>query len=215
MKKHKHEIKDEIVVIDDYIIPMLLEIMENKDQMTMIHSSRVQRIVDYIIPDLLEAKIIKRNDVPLLWVSAILHDIGKIFVKDTILESKLELNKVEFEHIRYHPVRGYRLVKQLDLPKKVLLAIRHHHERWDGKKKCKFPAYPDGLKGKKIPLYARIIGLADAFDAMISERAYKENIPVGKALTMIKLNAGKQFDPILADSLVKKLRRILKISGSI
>jgi len=189
---------------------MLLEIMENKDQLTMVHSSRVQRIVDYFIPELLKHKIIKENDVPDLWVSSILHDIGKIFVKDTILESKVTLNDNEYEHIRYHPMRGYRLVKQLDLPRKILLAIRHHHERWDGLKKGRYPAYPDGLKGLKIPLYARIIGIADAFDAMVSKRSYKKPIPVEKALKTIKAASGKQFDPKLADIFVSRIKKVLE-----
>lgn len=216
MKKHKHVYnEDELVAIDDYIIPMLLEIMENKDQLTMVHSSRVQRIVDYFIPELLKNKIIKEDDIPDLWVSAILHDIGKIFVKDTILESKLKLKISEYEHVRYHPVRGYRLVKQLDIPEKILLAIRHHHERWDGKTTGQYPAYPDVIKGKKIPLYARIIGIADAFDAMVSKRYYKKPISIEKALNVIKRSCGKQFDPELGVLFIKRIKEIVKIKGHI
>lgn len=213
MKDDHFEEDNHDAPIDEFIIPMLLEIMENKDQLTMIHSSRVQRIVNYFIPDLLEHKVIQEEDVADLWVSAILHDIGKIFVKDTILESRLKLNNNEYAHIRYHPLRGYRLVKQLDLPKNILLAIRHHHERWDGRIKGRFPGYPDGLKGKKIPLYARIIGIADAFDAMVSKRPYKRPMTLMKALDIIKNNSGKQFDPRIAKLFVQRMKQIAKEHG--
>ena len=217
MKKEKNKQQlGEPFILDGYVLPMLLEIMDNKDQVTMIHSSRVQRIIDIWIPELINEKIIKKEDIAKLWVSAILHDIGKIFVIDDILESKNKLNKKEYDHIRYHPLRGFHLAEQLDLPNEILMAIRHHHERWDGRtdSKTRFPGYPDGLKGEEIPLFARIIGIADACDAMISERHYKDTRPIEKTLQIIKNNAGTQFDPILAKNFVKQIKKNIKKEGS-
>ncbi len=205
--------KNNNILAHTYIIPFLLEIMERKDQETLKHSSRVQRIVNDLIPVLLKKEIIKEDDVPLLWVSAILHDIGKIFVDDLILESPKKLDHHEYETIKYHPVRGYRLLKQLDLPEEILLAIKHHHERWDGKTSGKYPGYPDGLKGERIPLFARIISVADAYDAMTGGRPYKPPMPPEKALKIIEENAGKQFDPIIAKIFVEAMREKIKKKG--
>jgi len=215
MDKPGAEAEQEIFVLDATILPMLLEIMENKDQLTMQHSSHVQRILDIWVPELIKSKIIKEEEVADLWVSAILHDVGKIFIIGRILESKKKLNKIEFAHIRSHPIRGYHLVMQLNLPKNILEAIRHHHERWDGRTNVRFPGYPNGLKGDKIPLYARIIGIADAFDAMISERCYRKAISVEKALKKIEENAGTQFDPKLSKIFSKHMKEIYKKRGYI
>jgi len=205
--------KKENKTIDVFVIPTLIEIMEKKDQITMLHSSRVQRLVHIISEDLVKEKIISSEEIPYLWTAAIIHDIGKIFVEDSILESNKKLDKFEFKIMRFHPVRGYNLLKELDLPEEILLAVRHHHERWDGKTSGKFPGYPDGLKDGKIPLYARIISIADAFDAMVSERPYKKSLPYEKALNIIKKNAGKQFDPIISKIFVKSIKNYLEKSG--
>lgn len=203
---HKQHTDDDLVILNAYIIPMLIEIMENKDQVTLLHSSRVQRIVNTLIPELINHNIIKKDEVPYLWVAAILHDIGKIFVEDKILLSGKRLDLDEYKNVRYHPIRGFKLVNQLDLPESIVLTIRNHHERWDGKTSGKFPGYPDGLKGEKIPLYARIICIADAFDAMVSMRPYKKSSSIEKALQTIKHNSGKQFDPTLVNVFIKTMR---------
>ncbi len=195
MIKKKLTENDDISKISAYIIPTLIEIMENKDQVTLLHSSRVQRLVDLMIPGLIENRIIKESEIPFLWVASIVHDIGKIFVEDKILESDKKLDKFEYKIIRDHPARGYNMLKEFNLPTKILLAVRHHHERWDGKKVGRYPGYPDGLKGKEIPIYARIICVADAFDAMVSERPYKKPYPIDKALNIIQKASSKQFDP--------------------
>ncbi|MBN1899184.1 MAG: HD domain-containing protein [Spirochaetes bacterium] len=209
-KREQEENHNIYAGLHEHIIPTLIEIMENKDQVTLLHSSRVQRLIDIMIPRLIQEKIIGQDEIPLLWVAAIVHDIGKIFVEDKILESENKLDKFEYRIIRFHPVRGYHLLKEFDLPKKILLAVRHHHERWDGKTHGRYPGYPDGLKGKQIPLYARIISLADAYDAMVSERPYKKRYLPVKALQIIQKAAGRQFDPKLVKIFVPVISEELK-----
>ena len=206
----KNLAEDFLAGIDGYIIPTFIEIMENKDQITLLHSSRVQRLVDIMIPELIKQKIITKEEVPYLWVAAIIHDIGKIFVEDKILESSKKLDKFEYKTVRFHPIRGYHLLREFDLPKEILLAVKHHHERWDGKTYGRYPGYPDGLKGEEIPLYARIISVADAYDAMVSHRPYKKPYSPEKALRVIKKAAGKQFDPKIAKIFVKVITEALK-----
>lgn len=224
MVKHKHHSAqkskgskhDKSIDMNAFVIPLLLEIMENKDQVTLLHSSRVQRIVHLLIPELIKEKIITKNEIPQLWVSAILHDIGKIFVKDEVLESEKILNLEDYNHIKNHPLRGYHLIKQFNLPRKIVNAVKHHHERWDGQRTGKYPGYPDGLKGEKIPLFARIIGIADAFDAMSFGRPYKEAVPFETVIKIIKENAGKQFDPQLAEIFVRTIKKDdISLKGSL
>ena len=180
------------------VIPTMLQAMENKHQLTLHHSSRVQQLINIFIPCLLKEDIINENEIAELWTSAILHDIGKIFVKDSILESKLKLNKDEYAYIKKHPERGYNFIRQFEIPSNILMAIKHHHERWDGLKKGQYPGYPDGLTRNNIPLYARIIKLADACDAITSFRPYKKSKTTKKALSIIKSASGTQFDPNLS-----------------
>ena len=189
------------------LIPLLIEIMENKDQDTMLHSSRVQKVINDWIPALIRKKVITDADTPSLWVSAILHDLGKIFARDDVLGSRNRLTDSEFEHIRNHPARGFRLLNQADIPENILLAVRHHHERWDGRTRGLFPGYPDGLKKKEIPLYARIISIADTFDALVSERPYKNALPREEALRIIRRNSRKQFDPALVRIFLKSMKK--------
>ncbi len=179
------------------VIPLLLEIMEKKDIDTLNHSSRVQGIINQFIPILIEKNIITEAETPDLWTASILHDIGKLFVQNEILCSANRLSDKEYDHIKNHPVRGYNLLKALDIPDQIKLAVKHHHERWDGNKDALFPAYPDGLKGEKIPLYARIISLADTYDALISARPYKTPMTASRAIEIIEKNSGTQFDPVL------------------
>jgi len=124
---------------------------------------------------------------------ALLHDIGKIGISDKILNKQDKLTAEEWEIIKTHPQVGVNIVghaRQLD---PYLAGILHHHERYDGS------GYPKGLKGEEIPLEARILAIADAFAAMTSVRSYSSALPVEEALMEIKREAGKQFDPRLAE----------------
>lgn len=194
------------------IIPQLLELMDRKDPETTLHSSRVQKIIDDVIPELIRRRIIRRDDQALLWVSAILHDIGKLFIRDEVLGSPRTLTETEYAHIRDHPLRGYNLLRQMGLPQPVLDVVRHHHERWDGRKTGRFPAYPDGLKGRRIPLFARIVALADTYDALVCDRPYRKGLSATQARAVIRRNLGTQFDPSIGRTFLKALERLEQTS---
>jgi len=132
-------------------------------------------------------------------VAATLHDLGKVGIADEILFKPGFLNKQEWELMRQHPVTGAQLIERFngelglgeELPL-VVEAVRHHHERWDG------TGYPDGLKGEEIPFLARVLAVADTYDAITAWRPYKDAAPKEEALQEIIRCAGKQFDPELA-----------------
>ncbi|MGN0145140.1 MAG: HD domain-containing phosphohydrolase [Clostridium sp.] len=129
-----------------------------------------------------------------LKVAAELHDIGIIGIKDEIIKKKKGLTAEEFEEMKTHCERGYRIVKSLSYFDNIADSILYHHERWDGK------GYPKGLKGEEIPLFARIISICDTFDVMTNERHYRKGkFTVDEALKEIKKCSGTQFDPNLVD----------------
>lgn len=131
--------------------------------------------------------------------AAMLHDIGKIGVPDSILNKPGPLTDEEFDIIKEHPVRGYTIIKEVRSLQGVLGGIRYHHVRLDG------TGYPDGLAGVAIPLEARIIAVADVFDALTSGRSYRDAWPVSRALTAIRLDAGVGLDPVCVDALDRVL----------
>jgi len=127
-------------------------------------------------------------------IAAQLHDIGKLVVPDSILLKPGSLSDEEFNKIKQHSLKGDEILNHFSHFKEGAKIIRHHHEYFNGK------GYPDGLKGESIPLGARIITVADAFDAMISPRPYKNKlITVEEALNKIRKAEGKQFDPVIAE----------------
>jgi HD-GYP domain-containing protein (c-di-GMP phosphodiesterase class II) len=129
----------------------------------------------------------------------VLHDIGKIAIPDEILRKPGRLTAEEFDVIRTHPARGEAILAPLEELRSVLPAIRHHHERFDGQ------GYPDQLAGKNIPLHARIICVADSFDAMTSKRYYHEAKSLEEGLEEIARCSGSQFDPGLAECFIRAL----------
>jgi putative nucleotidyltransferase with HDIG domain len=129
-------------------------------------------------------------------LGALLHDVGKVFVPDRILTKPGRLNELELALLRRHASSGERLIARiLDLPD-VLGIVRSHHERWDGR------GYPDGKRAEEIPLAARIVAVADAFQAMIEPRPYREPRTRAAALEEIRSEAGRQFDPACVEALL-------------
>jgi HD-GYP domain-containing protein (c-di-GMP phosphodiesterase class II) len=130
---------------------------------------------------------------------ALLHDIGKIGIPNEVLHEPGKLNDEQWEIMKQHPVIGERIVARIPGLETVAEAIRHEHERWDGK------GYPDGLKGDTIPLASRIVLVCDAFHAMTSDRPYREAMPVDDARAELVRHAGTQFDPVIVGALLSSL----------
>ena len=137
-----------------------------------------------------------------LQIATLLHDLGKAGLSNRLLE-KNNLSEKEDLDIRLHPVKAVHLIEPLNLSPRIISAIRHHHERWDGS------GYPDGLVGKDIPLLARIIALADSYDAIVSNRPYRQGLSEIRVQEEIEKNAGTQFDPYI----VKLFLRTIKKDG--
>jgi HD-GYP domain-containing protein (c-di-GMP phosphodiesterase class II) len=123
-----------------------------------------------------------------------LHDIGKVTVREELLRHAGPLTRAEQIEIRIHPTAGAALVAPLRFARHALSYVLFHHERWDGE------GYPSGLRGRAIPLEARLLGVADAFDAMTSARAYRPALSTDRALAEIAVCAGSQFDPRVVDA---------------
>ncbi len=160
--------------------------VDAKDPYTQGHSQRVGR---YVVA-FGRALGLETTDLARLELAALLHDVGKIAVPDAILKKEERLTNEEFAVIREHPARGERMLSGLPyLSKDILPAVRHHHERWDGR------GYPDGLAGAALPPDAAIMAVADAFDAMTSTRTYRPALPVAEAARRIREGSGTQFAP--------------------
>jgi HD-GYP domain-containing protein (c-di-GMP phosphodiesterase class II) len=169
------------------------EALEKRDNYTGGHT---RRVCDY---SMAIARQIGLTPIQIeeLRLSAILHDIGKIGVADRILQKPGKLEREEFEEISNHPRFGSEILEHVKPLRKMLGGVRNHHEKYDGS------GYPDGKKGELIPLAARIIAVADAFDAMTSNRAYRTALPVEAALKELEMYRGIQFDPHVVDAFMQ------------
>jgi putative nucleotidyltransferase with HDIG domain len=123
---------------------------------------------------------------------SLLHDIGKMGLRDDIINKPGPLTPEEWVQMKLHPVVGAQIVEKMEFLTGAIDIVRHHHESWDGK------GYPDGLAGENIPLTARIVTVADSFDAMTTDRPYRKALTIAEALRRIEEGAGVQFDPRLA-----------------
>ncbi len=129
-----------------------------------------------------------------IWVAAFLHDLGKIGLGDDILAKPGPLTEKERRRMQRHPVVGYEILQPVPIRETIKLAVRHHHERWDGK------GYPDGLAGNDIPVAARIIAVADTYEALVSDRPYRSARSPDDAITEVIRCSGSQFDPRVVDA---------------
>ena len=168
----------------------LVSAIEAKDPYTQQHSSRVTRYSVQIS----QAMGCCNEDIQRLESIGPLHDIGKIGIHDSILNKPGRLTDEEMEKIRAHPLIGVNIVSPLGLDPMEEAIIRNHHERWDGR------GYPDGLKGEEIPGLPRILCVADSFDAMSSDRAYRKALPHSTCIRELKNNRGTQFDPKVVEA---------------
>jgi len=174
----------------------LSEALEARDKYTAGHSTRVMEYAAGI------AKHIGLNekDLDRLKKSALLHDLGKIGIPDVILHKRSRLSDKEFAVIKKHPKIGADILRAIKPLSDLVPTIYHHHERFDGN------GYPHGIKGEQIPLNARIIAVADSFDAMTSNRPYREAFSIETALLEIERNKGTQFDPFIVSAFIEILK---------
>jgi hypothetical protein len=181
------------------VLETAVRLLEAKDPYTAHHSERVAAIALEIgremglHPGLLES----------LEVGARLHDVGKVSVPDAVLRKEGGLSPEEWAVMREHPAMGAKALAPIAslLGKEAVEIARHHHERWDGK------GYPDGLRGEEIPLLARIVAVADAYEAMTSDRPYRRALSPEEAARRIREGAGGQFDPGVAEAFLRAWRR--------
>ncbi len=171
--------------------------LEAKDKYTKGHSDMVTELSTSLVKFIrMEEELLGKIE-----AAASLHDIGKIGTRDAVLNKPGKLTGEEYEHVKKHAAMGERIVKPLIDDKDVTDGVRHHHERFDGK------GYPDGLVDSQIPRTARIIALADAFDAMTSDRPYRKGYSREEAIGRIKQDAGKQFDPELVEKFLEMMEK--------
>ena len=178
-------------------IRALAAAIDAKDPYTKGHSERVSEMSLALAQEL----NLSDRDIENIEYAALLHDIGKIGIADNILGKNSSLTNEEFDKIKEHPIMGAKIIEPVDFLKNSYEAIYHHHEKYNG------TGYPDGLKEKDIPLSARIIAVADAYDAMGSDRPYRKKLSKDEILNELKDQAGKQFDPEIVKALISILGR--------
>lgn len=181
------------------LIYVLIRSIETKDYYTKGHSERVSKYSEII------GTYMNYEDIEELKKAAILHDIGKIGLMEQILTKEDKLTKEEYEIVKKHPISGYEILKDIDSLKNIATIIKQHHEKYDG------TGYVEGLSGDNIHLAARIIAVADTFDAITSNRSYRKAKSPGEAIKIIVENSGAQFDPNVVNALIVCKNEILEI----
>jgi len=200
-----NERTDNLNRLKNAIVSVLANMMENRDKMTSGHLERTSKYIRLMLETMLQNKKayyneIRQWDMELVISSARLHDIGKIVITDIILNKPKGLDKDEVDIIKTHVIEGMKVIDTiieeagdepfLQYAKKF---AGYHHERWDGK------GYPHGLKGEDIPLQGRIMAVVDAYDALVSDRPYKNALSHAEAVEIIKKDSGTHFDPKLVE----------------
>ncbi|MBR1628344.1 MAG: HD domain-containing protein, partial [Lachnospiraceae bacterium] len=178
--------------LSEQIILALSSAVDAKDEYTNGHSRRVAKYATMIAEVLGKDKTYQQQ----LYYMGLLHDIGKIGIPDEILHKDSKLTDSEYATIRQHPVMGAKILDQIEEIPQLALGAHYHHERFDGK------GYPDGLEGYDIPEQARILAVADSYDAMTSRRTYQDVTSQAFARSEIEGGRGTQFDPKMADAML-------------
>lgn len=178
-------------------IKALLNALKCKDDYTWGHSLRVA----YLCVSAGKELGLNAEELYELEISALFHDIGKIGVPDAILKKPSRLTDEEFLEMKLHPTKSYEILSEFPIFDKMAISAKHHHERYDGR------GYPSGLKGEDIPLFSRIILIADTFDAMTSTRPYRKGLPFEVAFNELREFAGTQFDPFLVEVFISGMEK--------
>ncbi len=175
--------------------------VDAKDTYTKGHSDRVA----YYSKLLAKEINLTSQEQERIYIGGLFHDIGKIGIPDSILQKPEQLTNEEYSEIKNHPLIGAQIINAASIFEDIIPIVKSHHERYDGK------GYPNGLKGDEIPIYARIVAIADSFDAMTSDRQYRKGMTIDAAKTEIIRNIDTQFDGNIARAFVKILERDRKI----
>lgn len=202
------------------IISGLANLIESRDTETGEHVLRTSEYVKALALDCREdgvySDILTDHYINLLYTLAPMHDVGKIVVSDKILKKPGKLTPEEYEEIKKHASCGGQVIRQIlsDITDEEYLSFAsdiatYHHERWDG------TGYPFGIKEEQIPLCARIMTIADTFDALVSKRCYKEPMPIDEAIEIMKSKAGNHFDPKLVEVFLKHKEKYIEINSRI
>lgn len=213
------EIKEQnkkIIYIQEQTIYGMANLIESRDSDTGEHVKRTSLYVELLGKAAKEAgyhkEIITDGYIEILKKAAPMHDIGKIAVSDSILKKPGKLTEEEFKKIQNHTIAGEKIIREVlsgieseDYVKIAADIAVSHHERWDGN------GYPYKLKGEEIPLEARIMAIADVFDALVSPRCYKDPFSTDEAFEIISLSRGTHFDPVLTDLFISKKDEVVKI----
>lgn len=179
-------------------IETLRSVVETRDKDTKGHSERVSALACAIAQEM----DLPEDEIEKIGVAGLFHDIGKIGVRDAVLLKNGPLTDDEYTEIKRHPAEGEKILSAYTEFANILPFIRSHHERFDGK------GYPDGLDGKNIPIGARIMAVADSFDAMVSNRAYRQGLSLDVALDELRRNSGTQFDGDVVAALEKIIEKM-------
>lgn len=197
MARRIDELRTENQKVCEMAARAILKALDAKDKYTYGHSMRVCYF------SMVVGKELQLSDEEMyeLQLSALFHDIGKIGTPDAVLNKPTRLTDAEFKIMKAHPVQSYEILKDFVTFEKIAINAKHHHERYDGR------GYPNGLKGDQIPLFARIILIADTFDAMTSTRVYRKGLNYDVAFSELIEFSGSQFDPELVKHFIKGMKK--------
>jgi HD-GYP domain-containing protein (c-di-GMP phosphodiesterase class II) len=187
------ELEDQLSAVRASLICAFNQLLDLKDLNTGYHSTRLAEWSVRVAREL----GLEESRLADIEVTALLHDIGKIGVPDSILKKPAKLTDEEYALMKKHPEYGWAIVRLFPCFEHVCYFVLHHHESFDGK------GYPGGLQGSEIPLGARIIAVIDSFDAMVSSRPYRRGLPLEEALRRLIIASGTQFDPQVVQCFIR------------
>lgn len=199
---------DQLIKLQNSIVSVLADMVENRDKRTIGHIDRISLLTQILMDELMAQGIYadetKEWDSEKFIFSSRMHDLGKISISDIILNKPGKLTPDEYEKVKEHATEGERIINEIiartgegEHLLNAKLFAAYHHEHWDG------TGYPRGLKGKEIPLHGRIMAITDVYDALVTERSYKEALSHDEAVNVIIENAGIQFDPLIVEAFKK------------
>ena len=190
------QVEEQISALRSSLICAFNQLLDLKDLNTGVHSTRLAEWALHVAREL----GLEENCLGDIEVAALLHDIGKIGIADAILNKPGKLTAEEYDLMKKHPEYGWAVLRQVPGMERASLIILHHHESYDGK------GYPGGLKGEEIPMGSRIVAVIDAFDAMVSNRPYRQGLPFEEAERRLLQASGTQFDSKVVNSFLPLAR---------